>query len=289
MNDKKKFPWGMLVLMLVLLILASCFVSAGYFYCNARVRSAEIAREARATYTIMADTLASLAEISYLSRDMARIRRAFMEKPAAGDVLESFFVLSNGVVIAHSSAEKAKSLQGNIARDEFAYNLDQIFLPLRNNSREVYFQDYNIVDRKIPYPRDIWVPLKKYVYGGIDRVGWLVTRAVHSRGKPIGTVNIIISKQRIYGHIDTTAKHSIILMAGMALFSLGLSLIISIFVYRRYGKPAVHAATPAREPLPAIAFTDDDAIEEPEMHETEPIFEATAPFQGIKDAIPVAK
>jgi len=279
----------MFILMLVLLILASSFVSAGYFYHNARVRSAEIAREARATYALMADTLASLAEISYLSRDMTRIKRAFTEKPVGGDTLESFFVLSNGVIIAHSCAEKAKSLQGNIARDEFAYNLDQIFLPLSKNSREVYFQDYNIVDRKIPYPRHIWVPLKKYVYEGIDRVGWLVGRAVHSRGKPIGTVNIIISKQRIYSHIDTTAKHSMILLAGMTLFSLCLSLIISIFVYRRYGKPAVHAAAPAREALPEIAFTEGDAFEEPGTRETEPIFEPAAPFQGIKDAIPVAK
>ncbi len=293
MTVKKSFPGGILILLLILLALLSVVLSAGYFYYITRTRTAEIVKETLSTLTTLVDSQATLAEISYANRDYNRLKKLFMERTAINGILESFFVLSNGKIVIHSNEETVKNLQGNIASDEFAYNLDQILMPLRRKKREVLFLDYHIINQKVPYGLRERALLKRYIYHGVDRVGWLATRAVFYRSKPVGTVNYIITKKRIYDLINATALESLYILGVLLGCTLLISLTTSVIIYRKYRR--VVTEQPVENPhVPELQpdQTAEDGIESLSPPEISVPDTRTVPLVvpgRIKDAIPVTK
>lgn len=231
---RKIFPAG---IFMILFIIESC-LSAGavisYFFYEGKSTIGEI-EFYTADYLIpLAEALGNVAELNHRSRNYSRLRTLFHEKIEQRIVEEAFFVLKNGKIIAHSSVEAEKNLKGNIAGDEFAYNMDLIMKPVNQKSREVLFTDYNIVSRPAPFDRDLRLVLKQYFYPKIDTTGWMVSRAVFAGKKPVGAVCLIVSKGRIYtylaGHIDACLR---MLCAALGV-SFTVSLMVTLVVLARY-------------------------------------------------------
>jgi hypothetical protein len=184
--------------------------------------------------------------------------------------------------MAHSSAEGEKAVAGNIAGDEFTYNRDQIFLPLAGKTNEVHFLEYNIVARTAPFDRRQREFIKRILYPAIGSTGWLATRAVCYRGKPVGTINFIISKDEIYSVITKTAADTRRLLTLLLLGSLFVSLIVSVMVFLRIRRVSVPA------PAGADFGTGADAAH---SRRVAPRVGAPAHPAGdaIRDAIPIIK
>ncbi|MFH0974161.1 MAG: hypothetical protein V1874_00090 [Spirochaetota bacterium] len=239
MEEKKKksvIPIGIFFIIFLVMLILSAAVSAAYFYFETTSRVAEMEKYTRDYSIPLAEAFANVAELSYKNNDLAKLNRLFREKIQASVIAEGFFVLSDGKIIVHSSPEIEKELKGNIATDEFAYNIDLIMLPIWTKVEHAQFMDYHIYggNKKLPFPKEITRLIKSYVYPKIDVSGWLVTKAVIVNTKSIGCISFIISKNRINNflleHLNNTVKLSIIL----ASISFILSLFISLIVYFRY-------------------------------------------------------
>lgn len=299
---KQRFPFGMLVVLLLFLLGVSSLVAAGYFYFTSRERLAGIVESTKSYAVPLAESLAGLAALSYRLNDYSALKALVHTKIEENIIDEAFFVLENGAIVAHSRKEVEKELQGNIAHDEFAYNIDLILGPLREKSKDTRIIDYNIIDRNIPFRKIERELLKKYFYDGIDTTGWLVTKAVYAvgRGKeqPLGTVNFLIGKERIYREIYSIFGHSILLIEILSVVSFLMAVIVSIFVYIRYRKmqrASIKREEPSRRfdeesiavqldecvlsPITAMDKQDTGIADEFRIDVTKP----------VRDAIPVRK
>ncbi len=238
--NRQRFPFVMFVVLLLFMLIVSALVTAGYFYFSARERIAGIVASTKSYAAPLAESLAGLATLSYKLNDYTALKALVHTKIEENIIDEAFFVLENGTIVAHSRKEVEKELGGNIAYDEFAYNTDLILGPLRNKSHDIRIIDYNIIGEKIPFKKYERLLLKKYFYNGIDTTGWLITKAVYTikKGKevPLGTVNFLISKERIHREIYSLAGYSILLIKILCATSLALAMIISFFVVLRYRK-----------------------------------------------------
>ena len=231
---KKIFPAG---IFLMLFMIETCLAAGGvlaYFYYTGKSKIGEIESYTADYLVPLAEAFGQVAELNYRARNYSRLRTLFQEKMEQRIIEEAFFVLKNGKVVAHSNPEYEKKSMGNIAGDEFAYNMDQIMKPVNQKSRDVLFADYNIVSRPAPFDRDLRLMLKRYVYPKIDTTGWIVSRAVFSGKKPVGAVCLLVSKGRIYsflaGRIDACLR---MLQAALGI-SFSVSLLVTLVVLVRY-------------------------------------------------------
>ncbi len=238
--NTQRFPFVMLIVLFLFMMFVSTLVTAGYFYFSVRERIAGIVVSTKSYAVPLAESLAGLAALSHKLNDYSALKALVHTKIEENMIDEAFFVLESGKIVAHSRKEVEKELQGNIARDEFAYNTDLILGPLREKASDTKIIDYNIIGKSIPFKKYERLLLKKYFYEGIDTTGWLISKAVYTaqKGKeaPLGTVNFLISKERIYREIYSLAEHSILLIKILSATSFGLALIISFFVVLRYRK-----------------------------------------------------
>lgn len=228
------FPIGIFLMIAVIQSAAVLVALSAYFIHTGKKRISDIESYTRNYSITMAEGFAGLSEFSSRAKNYKYIKELFQEKLRENTVDEAFFVLPNGKILVHSNKDAEKNLEGNIANDEFLYNLDVIFMPLKKKSKEVFFQNYNYIGKEVPFERDDRMLLKKYLYEDIDKSGWIVVRGVYNKNKPAGSLVFIISKERIFSflklHIAETYRMINIALAA----SISVSFIISIIVFVRY-------------------------------------------------------
>jgi hypothetical protein len=228
------FPVGIFLMLFVIQSAAVIVTVSAYFIHTGKKRISDIETYTKNYCITMAEGFSGLAELSSKTKNYNNLRELFQEKLRENTVDEAFYVLADGKIIVHSNKNAEKNLEGNIANDEFLYNLDTIFMPVKKKSKEVLFENYNYIGKDVPFSRDDRMLLKKYLYDDIDKSGWVTVRAVFNKNKPVGTVGFIISKERIFGfiktHIDETYR--ILYFALSGVFS--ISLFVSIFIFVRY-------------------------------------------------------
>ncbi len=235
-KTRNVIPVGIFFIIFIFMLLLSSAIAVAYFYVEARSRISEIEKYTRNYSIPLAEAFANVAELCYKDKDLDKIKRLFRDKINANIIDEAFFVLSDGKIVVHSDKGIEEELKGNIATDEFAYNIDLIMLPIWTKTDQAQFMDYNIFgeNKKIPFNRDIKKLIKKYIYSKIDVLGWLVTKAVSVNGNAVGCVSFIISKDRIYRFLSDHLNKTIMLSYILALVSLIISFLISIIVFIRY-------------------------------------------------------
>ena len=237
-KNKRSFPKGLFLFLLLLQLGLSGIFAGGYFYVSTRYDININEEYTRNTAESLAEALAKLASLSNKVGDYSELKSHFRKSIQENIIDEAFFILGDGTLIAHSNEKIEKDLRGNIANDAFAYNIEMILRPFNEKSSEVLFLDYNIMGKTIPFNRKEIKYLKDYLYDGIDSNGWLATRAVFSRNKgtevPVGAVSFIISKERIHRIIFAGLQQSLILIQVLSLLSLVGALLISFIVYFRY-------------------------------------------------------
>ena len=221
----------------MLLIIESGIALSGsiiYFLHTGKKRIAVIEKYTKNYSINMAEAFADVASLSYKAKKSTRIKLLFQKKIRENTIDEAFFALNNGTLVAHSSKKIEKELKGNIANDEFSYNVDMILWPSRRRIKEVQFTDYNIISKRVPFRRDYRMLIKKHLYSKIESPGWLVSRAVFVKNKPVGTVNFIISRDRIYNFIKSHFEKSKKVYFIAQAIALIISLIVSLVVLLRY-------------------------------------------------------
>jgi hypothetical protein len=292
---KAGFPFGIFLIMLILLGLLSSAVVAGFFYFSVMRGIDDIETGIRKYSTAMAEASSDVADLSHRVKNYSKLKTLFRQKITENMIREVFFVLENGKIIAHSSADVQRKLKDNIINDEFAYNVDMILQPLKNGSREIIYSNYNIMDKKVPFNKEEIRLIKEYIYPEIKVNGWLVTKAVYSkvkkrgREKAIGTVNFIISKDRIYDLILSRRDESIKLAEYLGYISLGIAFFVSIIIFVRY-RSIMASAMKMSAPAPSAPLKEkpgkEEGISKPARVATELFIDSKRP---IKDAIPVQK
>lgn len=231
---KKGFPFGIFLLLFVALSLIAAGATASYFFFVGRMRIQDIESYTRGYSITLAEAFAHTAELSFNGRTYGPLRALFSEKIQKNTFDEAFFVLKDGKLAAHSSPDIEKELKGNIANDEFAYNRDMILKPIQTKSREIYFTNYNIISKRVPFHRNERNFLKKYFYDSIDSSGWLVTRAVFVKNNPVGTVNFIVAKDRIFDCVLSLWNESIRILVISLCGVFFISLFVAVVVFARY-------------------------------------------------------
>ncbi len=231
---KVMFPLGIFFLVLIIDSIAVTGGTSWYFYRAAKKRIDYIERYTINFSLTMAEGFAEACEEGYRKENFKDLRELFAKSIREHTVDEAFFVRANGTIVAHSVAGQVKRVRGNIANDEFYYNLDLILRPVERKSKKVQFTPYYMIERKIPFNRREQELIKKHLYESVDRNGWLVSKAVYHEGKPIGTVNFLISKDRIYSVIQALYNRYIIFMQYGLVGVLLVSLFVSFIVFFRY-------------------------------------------------------
>lgn len=290
---------GFLLFFFIFFILAALGmgIPAAYSFRTLKNRISEEEERTKTTATALADACARMAESGKPDERGKRLEAYFTENREKGLFFRAFLVSANGTIIAHSDPAEKENLRGNIATDEFRYNIDLILEPARKNSAGVLFSDYFIMEKEIPFSREELKLLKRYLYPGIDRTGWIASRAVFEKDSPIGTVNFIIGKERIYHHITATRQALLRLAPAIGAGSLAAAVAIFLFsllVFSRRRErsrgecvdapteeidviasaPAITAAS-RRQNEPVTVFYDEETSQSPQMI--------------IQDAIPIRK
>lgn len=237
-NRKKLRKWIFPAGIFMLLFLTETIIGTGaaltYLYLDGK-KGIERIEKYTVNYSMtMAEAFARVAELSYKTKNYSSLKTLFHEKIEENTIDEAFFILGDGKLIVHSNTTTEKNLMGNIANDEMSYNLDMILQPVTRNSTELFLSDYNIIDKQVPFSRKERETIQKYYYKGINASGWLFTKGVFINGKPVGAVNFIISKERIFGSIIESIARGKIMLAAVVLSSLCVSLLISVIVMFRY-------------------------------------------------------
>jgi hypothetical protein len=240
-DGKASFPTAIFLIIFIIQLIAAAGGICSYFYSNTKSSIADIEKYTINYSKTMAEAFASVAELSYRTKNYSALKSLFREKIEENTIDEAFFVLQNGTLIVHSNTTTEKRLRGNIANDEMSYNLDMILQPVKSGSRELFFSNYNIIDKKIPFNRSEREIIQKYLYKDINTSGWLFTKAVFHKNKPVGSLNFIVDKGRIYNliyaTIDNIQKSILIAAAASFLIALTIALIIMI----RFRKTQVSA------------------------------------------------
>lgn len=305
------FPIGIFCMLIVMESIIAAGAGFAYFLYAGKKGIAEIESYTQAYSMPLADAFGAMAEMCYRSKNYSRLRALFHKKIKQRVIDQAFVVLRNGKLIAHSNPDIEKKLRGNLASDEFAYNLDLILRPVYQASRDVLFTDYNIPSLQAPYERRYRMLLKTYFYQNIDSTGWLVSRAVFGKKKPVGAVCFIISKQRIYSFINEHIDRSVRLFTFSMAIAFIVSLIVSLVVLIRYRgiqkralvstgsgvmdefsgmKVTPRKPEPARETQPFIVELLNVTDENSKAPADRTVAIEGSPFQQkreIKDAIPI--
>lgn len=231
---KTIFPIGIFFMLIVIESVIAAGASFAYFLYAGKNGIAEIESYTRSYSMPLADAFGTMAEMCYRMKNYSRLRFLFHEKIEQRVIDQALVVLRNGTLIVHSDPDIEKKLKGNLAGDEFAYNMDLILRPVYQASRDVLFTDYNIPSMQAPYERQFRILLKTHFYQNIDSTGWLVSRAVFGKKKPVGAVCFIMSKQRIYSFITEHIDRSVRLFTISLAIACAVSLIVSLVVLFRY-------------------------------------------------------
>lgn len=233
-NKGPGFPLSIFLILYIIMVWLSIAISLGYFYVEGKRSVSNIIEYTREYSLPLSEAITGIAGLCYEKKDYSALRELLKSGTIKKNIHEAFFVLADGTIIAHSDIERVRELKGNIANDEFAYNIDQIFLPLKSKSEKAQFFDYNINDKNIPFHSDVIRLLKRYFHDKFDVDGWLVTRAVYSRGEGIGCVGMLMGKERIYNTIKDQLNNTYYLAGILFFFSVIISFFISILVNMRY-------------------------------------------------------
>ena len=221
----------------------------------------------------------------------------FFSDPGNKNFYEKAFLVSdNGTIISHSNPVEAKELNYNIAADEFRYNTDIIFEILKKPDEKISVNDYYIIGSDIPFSKNEIKYIKEYVYPGVDRNGWIVSRVFNvnqKKGKKLNYVSsFIVSKEAIYDEIKNTvssAKKTFIIILSV---SSGLSFVIAFIVFivfiisGKKNKISIPLSvveskySGARSQSPDLSESDEIILYEEDSGESNII---------IQDAIPIRK
>jgi len=245
----------------------------GYFVYVGKQRISDIESYTKNYSIALVNTFAGAAEMGYKRGPGDRLRALFGEIRQKNTFDEAFFVLRDGTLVVHSIEDTAKEIRGNISNDEISYNRDLILKPLLKNSREIQFTDYNIVSKRIPFNRMERTILKNYLYGGIDTSGWLVSKSVFQKKEPVGTMNLIIGKDRIFEFIEAQREESVRMFFISLAFAFAISFILAMVIFIRYRTIQRDTLAQAEEKLgyrieevraAAPVFNEETAMAEPE-------------------------
>ena len=251
MNNKKiLFPAGIFLILFLIELLLGTIALAGYSYITLKKNISGIEAYTLSYSKTMAEAFAGVAELSIKTKKFDSLKTLFHEKIQQNTIDEAIFVLADGRLIVHSNTFIEKGLRGNIANDEMAYNLELILEPVVKKSTALFFNNYNIINSKIPFSRREKEIIEKYIYPGISTSGWLFSRGVFINNEPAGSVCFIVSKNRIYGEIQETKKRIIKIWYIMGIASLVISFLVSLVVlgrYRSIQKRAAAGASSGRE------------------------------------------
>ncbi len=265
MTDKSRkqlkkwiFPIGIFILLFITETIIGSGAVLTYLYIDGK-KGIERIEKYTVNYSMtLAEAFAGVAELSFKSKKYSSLKTLFHEKIEENTIDEAFFVLGDGKLIVHSNTAIEKSLMGNIANDEMAYNLDMILEPVTKKSRELFLSDYNIIDKEIPFTKEQLKYLQKYCYSGVTSSGWLFTKGVFVNGKPVGAVNFIISKERIFSQIKESIARGRFMLSAVIAAAFSVSLFISIIVMFRY-----HTIQKRAREFSASDFTEERHIELP--------------------------
>lgn len=237
------FPFGMFFVLFIVFSAISSGIT-GYLYYNQLMSNIDKSiKDAKEISSSITHASTDIAELSSGQLQKDRLNSFFDKNKKNGFFTKAFYVLENGTLVAHSNSSEIERLGGNIAADEFQYNLDQIFYCIKENKKDIYFSDYYLIEEKIPFTKQEIFYIKKYIYDKIDRNGWLSSKAIEKnvkiskekfKSKKIGTVNFIISKKPLYNNILKTKESLIQTEAILLAICAALSLFIGIIVYIRY-------------------------------------------------------
>ncbi|MGL4369252.1 MAG: hypothetical protein ACRCUT_06225 [Spirochaetota bacterium] len=236
MNRIKRilFPFGIFVISAVFCVGGAAAGVGGYFYVSLRQDISDFERTTQQYLVPLLDACAHMGSLDGGKKSGMKMNALFREYRQGNIVFKAFFVRDDGSLIAHSGDDEMKALNNNIAADEFTYNLDQIFLPLKKNMKEPLFADYYLIDKKNPFDKEQTVFLKKYIYPAIDRNGWILGKQVVFNDKPFGVVVFLVDKEPVYAMIQKS-HHDIIFYGKLSvLCALTLSLLLSLFIAIRY-------------------------------------------------------
>ncbi len=237
------FPIGIFLVLFLLFFSSSCGLSGFYYYKYTLNFIDKMTKDANDSSVALVEACSIIAELSDGKEQEKRLNDFFANNPQKKFFSKAFYAKGNGTIIAHSNPEEIKELNGNIAFDEFKYNIDQIFYPLSQNDKKVYLSDYYILDEQIPFTKEEIKYLKQYLYNNIDRNGWLANKTVEKNIKiskkkyelqKTGTINFILSKKLLYVELFKV-KEKIIQTAVISAGTSGiLSLFLSLIIFLRY-------------------------------------------------------
>ena len=234
------FPFGIFAVSIVLLAGGSAAGIAGYHYVALKSGIADFENRTQQYLVPLLDACVQMGSIDGGKESGGKMSLLFRDYQQRKIVYKAFFVKEDGTVLAHSGSDDVKVLNNNIAADEFTYNLDQIYLPLKKDMKEPLFADYYLIDRKVPLERRQADLVKKYLYPSIDRNGWILARQVRFNDKPFGVVAFLVDKEPVYLMVEKSIKNTVwmgkIGIAAALAFALLFSLIAAIrgrMVYTR--------------------------------------------------------
>lgn len=291
MKGKKTFL-SLLFFFVSLLILG--VLSAGgagyYYYRNLKSGIEENIKEKISSMQALSSAAAISLSIENSEERNKKLSSFFSDPVNTRLYMKAFIVSDDGKIVAHSNEAEAKELNYNIASDEFRYDGDIIFKPLRISSGEAVLSDYHIIGEKIPFSAKEILYIKKYLYDGIDRNGWIVSRGVTVENIKDGkktavnyAVCFILSKNRLFEDIMKTRSELLKAMAVCGIVSAAASFVLTLIFA---------AAVSFRSSEKNIA---DSGIAKNDNRDTERIIlydddnEDDCRPQVILDAIPIRK
>ncbi|MBN2160758.1 MAG: hypothetical protein JW807_15325 [Spirochaetes bacterium] len=270
---KRIFPVGIFFILLAIESLIAAGVSLAYFYYAGRSGIASIESNTRTYITPLAESFGTMAELCYRTKKYDRLKGLFREKLDKRVINEAFFILKNGRLAAHSDpAVEQKFRKANV---EAVYTMDLVLLPAYRASRDVLYTEYGIPSKRVPFDRRYRELIKTYLYHDIDSTGWLASRAVYRKKKPVGAVCIIIGKDSIYSFIRGHLERSGRILSASLLTALAVSFLVSLLIFFRYRsiqKRALAWAGMGASAAHADRFYDMTPYGETAAYGDEPVF-----------------
>ena len=230
----KGFSAGIFFIIFIILLLLSACLSGGYFYTDVKRFVEETADQTWRYSLPLAEAVSEVAAGCYQKKDYKELKRLLESGIFKKNIEEAFFVLADGAIIAHSDMENVERLNGNISNDKQAYNIEQIFLPLKSKSAEAQIFDYNIHNKKIPFGKDNIKIFSKYINNKFSFTGWLVSKAVTVNDKGIGAICFLIGKERLYRGIEQIFQDAVYLVFILIGISFLLAFMVALMIYMRY-------------------------------------------------------
>ena len=292
MTDIKKrklkrifFPTGVFFVLFFIESIIGVAGLASYIYLAGKKNITDIENYTINYSKTMAEAFARVAEFSYSEKKYTALKALFHEKIEENTIDEAFFVLKDGKIVVHSSTAAEEKLMWNIASDEISYNIDMILNPVHTKRHDLILNNYNITDKFIPFKkweRDI---LSKYIYENLNTTGWLFTKCIFHKKEPIGTVNFIISKERIYASIrqsiDMLKYYSILIIAVSAI----ISFLVSLIVFFRYRSIQMNALQYDTHKKHNTHKGYDDAVEDDYLIKNSPKYDNIESFRDASKNI----